>query len=399
MVWPSSVSKKLVQLEHSPLVQGGKSNREATLRRTVQYQSAELVVCSAICMYSSTMRRIFSAVVACLFLFCGGDSDRPSPFASGTRRTSLFVDAFVVTAPCNTRVPAYRIRSLVTRARPWRSEEERDAVYEERKEQIKKALCLNQKQIDKLVSTTPIVLQHRIENAIPKIEMLQERLGIDQKTAGKIISHPFVFTRSCASLMETIDWLQDRLNLDAKSIARICSSSPYLLGKTVESLEEKIKLIRNCLDLTDAEVTKLLSKYSSLFSINVEEKIPAKMSYLRERFQLDDDKSVKEILKKSPRLVTMSIETSIEPKLAFYSALIGEKRAKRLVMESTSLLKVSLEKKLKPRLAEVQKLGMKVNWDETLIQRLARRSEERWERYKLEDVKVVRQREREKNLK
>ena len=66
-------------------------------------------------------------------------------------------------------------------------------------------------------------------------------------------------------------------------------------------------------------------------------------------------------------------------------------------MESTNLLRVSLEKKLKPRLAEVQKSGKKIVWNETLIQRLARRRNDEWKRYKLEDVKTVRQREREQN--
>lgn len=129
---------------------------------------------------------------------------------------------------------------------------------------------------------------------------------------------------------------------------------------------------------------------------SIEKKVEPQISYLQKRFEIDD-KSIKEILKKSPRLLTCSIETSIEPMLAFYGALIGEKKAKRLVIESTNLLRVSLEKKLKPRLAEVQKSGKKFVWNETLIQRLARRTNKQWERYKLEDVKTVRQREREQN--
>ena len=281
--------------------------------------------------------------------------------------------------------------------RPKRSEEEREALYKERKEQIKEALCLDQKQIDKLVSTNPGALEYRVEeNVMPKVEMLQERLGVDQKTAGKILSLPFVFGISVSSSLQNIDWLQDRLYLDAKGIAKLISTNPTLLSIKKETLEKKIQFIRNCLDMTDDEVTELITKYSAILHLSVEEKIPARMSYLQTRFELDD-KSLKEILKKNPRLLNMSIETSIEPKLAFYSALIGEKKAKRLVMESTNLLVESLEKKLKPRLAEVQKLGMKVNWDETLIQRLARRPKERWERYKLEDVMTVRQREREQN--
>ena len=66
-------------------------------------------------------------------------------------------------------------------------------------------------------------------------------------------------------------------------------------------------------------------------------------------------------------------------------------------MESTNLLIVSLEKKLKPRLAEVRKSGLKIDWDDALIRRLARRTDAEWERYKLEDVKTVRRRERDQN--
>ena len=117
------------------------------------------------------------------------------------------------------------------------------------------------------------------------------------------------------------------------------------------------------------------------------------MSYLQTRLELDDDR-VKEMLRKDPPLLTLATDT-IETKLTFYAALLGKKEAKRMVIESTNLLKVSLEHKLKPRLAEVQKLGIKVKWDKTLAQRLARRTKGLWERYKLEDVKTVRQRERE----
>ena len=56
------------------------------------------------------------------------------------------------------------------------------------------------------------------------------------------------------------------------------------------------------------------------------------ISCLQKRFEIDD-KSLIETLKKNPRLLPMSIEKSIEPKLALYGALIGEKKAKRLVME------------------------------------------------------------------
>ena len=270
-------------------------------------------------------------------------------------------------------------------------------MREERKEQLKEALGLDQKGVDKLVRANPRLLMCCVEETVvPKVAMLQERLEIDQKTVLKILSQPFAYSASTTSMLQKIDWLQDRLNLDNKTMARIISSTPLLLGRSLGNLEKKIQFIGNSLDLADKEVGKLISKYPTLITFNANDKIPTMMSYLQKRFEIDE-KSLKEMLKKNPRLLPMSIEKSIEPKLAFYGALIGEKKAKRLVMESINLLVVSLEKKLKPRLAEVQKSGVKIDWDETLIQRLARRTDAEWERCQLEDAWTVRRREREQN--
>lgn len=280
-----------------------------------------------------------------------------------------------------------------------RSEEEWDAVRAERKEQLREALCFDKKQIDKLVRAYPAVLTcHRIieETFVPKVAMLQERLEIDQKTAGKILSNPFVFSISATSMLQKIDILHDRFRFNTKEIEKMCRNCPTIFSISIAALDERTRYVQTRLDLTDKELAEFIYKCPDILLRSIEKKVEPQISYLQKQFEIDD-KSLKEILKKSPRLLTCSIETSIEPMLAFYGALIGEKKAKRLVIESTNLLRVSLEKKLKPRLAEVQKSGKKFVWNETLIQRLARRTNKQWERYKLEDVKTVRQREREQN--
>ena len=207
--------------------------------------------------------------------------------------------------------------------RPRRSEEEWDAVREERKEQLKEVLCLDQKSVDKLVRANVE------ETVVPKVAMLQERLEIDQKTAGKILSNPFVFSSSATSLLQKIDFLQDRLNLDTKTMARIISSTPWLLTQNVGNLEKKIQFIGDSLDLADKEAGELISKYPAILPFNVNENMPPMMSYLQKRFELDA-KSLKETLQKYPRLLPLSIGKSIEPKLAFYGALIGEKKSQKI---------------------------------------------------------------------
>ena len=106
---------------------------------------------------------------------------------------------------------------------------------------------------------------------------------------------------------------------------------------------------------------------------------------MRKRLGLDDQ-GLKEVILKCPSLLSRT-EEDIDEKIKFYSGLVGESKAKRIVTKSSNLLKISLEKRLKPRLSEVQKAGIKVVWTEQLIQRLARRTDDVWERHGLEEAR------------
>ena len=105
---------------------------------------------------------------------------------------------------------------------------------------------------------------------------------------------------------------------------------------------------------------------------------------MRTRFELDDD-ALKNMLLKFPALFSYPVD-NIEEKLQFYSNLIGEREAKRLVIKSSNLLRQSVKIRLKHRLEEVEKSGVKVIWNETLLRRLAVRTPYQWEMYKLGDA-------------
>ena len=104
-----------------------------------------------------------------------------------------------------------------------------------------------------------------------------------------------------------------------------------------------------------------------------------------------DDDALKDLVLKAPQLFGYPTGT-IEEKLQFYSNLVGEEEVKRLVVKSSNLLNQSL-KKLNSRLEEVKKSGAKVRWNETLIQRLARRTPDQWEAYGLGEAKRGRPKE------
>ena len=81
---------------------------------------------------------------------------------------------------------------------------------------LQQKLLLDDKTLQKLVLGT-IVLHNNIEDNIePKLNWLQERLGLDEGELAKIIArNPSIMHFSLEdNIMPTLDWLQQRLGLD-----------------------------------------------------------------------------------------------------------------------------------------------------------------------------------------
>ena len=176
--------------------------------------------------------------------------------------------------------------------------------------------------------------------------------------------------------------MKDRLGLGEAKIAQICRKSSGLLISKIKSLAKKVDWVQEALTLSDEELCEVFGKCPSLFFLDPVNNLEPRLQFLRSTFELDDN-ALQKLILRSARLFLISDDT-IEEKLQFYSELVGEREAKRLVIKSTNLLvSASLEKRLKPRLSEVPSAGKKVVWTEVLIQRLARRTPEQWERYGL----------------
>ena len=307
-----------------------------------------------------------------------------------------------------------------------------DEEMEGRKEQLRLLLCATKAEIDKLVRNNPSVLSRRdiVKSHGPKVAMLQDRLGISQKEAGKLCLEAArllttassfetldakidwlqarldvdkaqlvkvikrsrgILTVSRDKILEVQDWMAERLGLGEAKIAQMCRNHPGILTRKTSTLEEKVNWLQQALSLSDAEVRELFGKHPALFQYSSENLEP-KLRFLRVTFELDDE-GLKDLVMKCPGLCSRS-EKNIEEKVKFYSELVGEREAKRLVIKSSNLLvgAVSLDNRLKPRLSQIQNAGTKVVWTEKLIRRLALRPDDVWDRYGLGEAPKGRRR-------
>ena len=314
----------------------------------------------------------------------------------------------------------------------WAKHKVSDEEMEGRKDQLRIVLCTTKAEIDKLVRKNPSVLSRCdiMKSYGPKVALLQERLGISQKEAGKLclrgdrlLSYKLetleskidwlqarldaddtaqllrvikrtrgkILTLSEDKILEVQHWMAERVGLSDAKIAQMGRSSPQILSRKISTLDGKVNWVQTALSLSDEELSDLFGKHPSLFTLHIEKNPRPRLQFLQLTFELNDH-GLRDLVTSQPSLFSRS-EKAIKEKVKFYSELVGEKEAKRLVTKSSNLLvTASLEKRLKPRLSQIRNAGTKVVWTEQLIQRLARRSDDQWERYGLGEAPKGRRR-------
>ena len=178
-------------------------------------------------------------------------------------------------------------------ARPKPTDEEMEQRKEQRKEQLRVLLSASKEEIDKLVHQNPgVIICSDIEkNYGPKLNLLQERLGISKEAAGQLcLKGNRLLTNSLATLENTMDWLQARLNLNKSQLRKIVERQPNILACSIEdNLEPTIDAIQSSLKLSDKELTKLVVRTPNLLTQNMSaENIKQRLSLLREILDLPE---------------------------------------------------------------------------------------------------------------
>jgi hypothetical protein len=187
--------------------------------------------------------------------------------------------------------------------------EERAELLAERKEQLRGLLCATEKEIDKLIRQNPSLLKLNVDDNIPpKLALLQERLGIDQKAAGRtcLVANRLL-TFSLETLETKLDWLQTKLNINKMQLRKIIKRRPHVLAYSIEgNLEPTLDSIQYCLELSDEELTKMVVRQPDLLSKNFsDEKMSARVSLLQEMLRIEegDIVSLRKVVMASPYIL------------------------------------------------------------------------------------------------
>ena len=194
-----------------------------------------------------------------------------------------------------------------------------DEEMEQRKEQLRDLLCATETEIDKLARKNPsvfsrrdVVLAHR-----PKVALLQERLGISRKAAGKLcLGANSLLNFLLATLEGKIDWLQARLHLDKADLWKVIKRSPVILTcSTEDNLEPTINNIQSSLELSDKELTKMIVWAPDLLLHNFSDDLLAsRFVFLQDVLNIDEEDiaSLRAATFKKPEILFWSEESMLE---------------------------------------------------------------------------------------
>ena len=242
-----------------------------------------------------------------------------------------------------------RARGLVrhptcTHARPKVTDEE----YDERKEKLRQLLCLDQKSVDKLVDGHPPVLKLNIdENIAPKSEMLQRKLGIDQKGAGEILRIQGLSLQKQETLVAKIDYLQNRMGLSQKQLAKLLVACSALLTRSIKKHYDPLfSSLQISFGFTQDDIAKLAMRSPQLLWRASEKGTEPVARFLPQVLGLDvqDKEGLKKYIWRDPPLLYAS-EPQLNKSYEWLLNLLGGNKSvvERVFRNNPQLLGFTIE--------------------------------------------------------
>ena len=239
-----------------------------------------------------------------------------------------------------------------------------DEEMEQRKDQLRILLCATKAEIDQLVRYCPNVLNLRdvAKGHGPKVAMLQKRLGIDQKVAGKLcLNGSRLLTCTVQNLESKIDWLQERLNLNKTQLRKIMERVPGTLACSIEGyIQPSLENIQTHLELNDKELTKMIARTPDLLNHKFStEELAARLSFLQNLLNIEENDlaTLRKAIIKRPDILFYPKDRMIEIQ-QWISERLGLSDSK-IAQMSTSTPQVLT--------AKISTLGEKVDWVQTAL--------------------------------
>ena len=155
-----------------------------------------------------------------------------------------------------------------------------------------------------------------------------------------------------ARIEESCGWLQSSLDLSDAELKKMVLTFPHMLSLSVENnMAPKLDWLQKRLDLGDAQLRTLVMRFPKLLGYSVVDNFSPRLDWLQRRLDLDDAGLRMMVLRK-PQALAYSVEDKMVPTLDWLQLRLdlNETELKQVIVTFPSLFGFSVEGNMEPKL-------------------------------------------------
>jgi mTERF domain-containing protein len=184
------------------------------------------------------------------------------------------------------------------------------------------------------------------------LQYLQTRMGLDEPEMAAM-ERKLLFCPDEDRIRSSLDGLQGHLGLSDDELRKMVRSLPSIIGYSFEgSIKPTLDAVQGHLGLSDDELRKMVRSLPQIIGLSFEANIKPTLDALQGRLGLSDDELRKMVLN-LPAIIGYSFEGNTKPKCDWLQQALGLDSAQLagLLQKQGTLMSVSLDKSLVPNLA------------------------------------------------
>lgn len=168
--------------------------------------------------------------------------------------------------------------------------------------------------------------------------------------SGMIKSQPRVSTYSLHTLVSHVDAMQNAFGLSSADVRQLCMSSPSILGISTSKFNERAAFLQQDLQMDLPMICQSVMKSPGLLSCSVEGNLRPKLDYLKAEL-LTSEADLTSLLVSNTRILTGSFKNKLRPTVDGLLGLgLSREEMRDVVLSVPQLLTMTWQTSLQPKL-------------------------------------------------
>ena len=218
--------------------------------------------------------------------------------------------------------------------------------------------------LQKIVKGNPrILLYSLVGNLHPKIiSFFIMKLYMEPQHVLKLLSaYPLILDYNLEDHMIPIArYLISELEFSPMEMRRILLKFPRLMTHSLFKIKHVVGYLRFQLGMDANEVKRVLFQAPQVISLSTDSTLVSKVSFLRDFFDLNNEKDLRKVIAGMPTLLLCSIENNLAPKAKYLLDQFGGDRfeLRQAILTLPTLMGYSLDKRIRPRMTRISEKGV-----------------------------------------